>query len=183
MTSYMSAKEQDSQRKSVTMKRRNFLSTSGAALGCAALSTTQTGKSCAANNSRSNLRFAFLPCIHLREDLRAPEGFAQALRAVGRLSPKPAFILTGGDLCHNLRDEGLAEATKRADLFVRILSLPAIHQLDLVTPGIAPRKASSRNAMRDNPKRRRKPRLLPVIWQCRRHSFVIRFYPPACNRR
>jgi 3',5'-cyclic AMP phosphodiesterase CpdA len=76
-----------------------------------------------------------MPCIHLRTEpqYRSPQGLAAALRAVARLDPKPAFIATGGDLCHDLRSEGLEGATARADLFVEILKensdLPVYHCL------------------------------------------------------
>lgn len=42
--------------------------------------------------------FVFMPCIHLRRDLRSTEGFAAALQSVRKLSPAPDFILTGGDM-------------------------------------------------------------------------------------
>ncbi|URD48551.1 metallophosphoesterase [Chroococcidiopsis sp. CCNUC1] len=78
-------------------------------------------------------RFVFLSDIHLRKDLRSPQGMAAALDAVERLSPKPAFIVTGGDLCHDLRSQGLKEANETANLFVKIwqehTKLPTYHSL------------------------------------------------------
>lgn len=65
-------------------------------------------------------RFVFMPCIHFRPDLKSPEGLAAALKAVESLSPKPDFIITGGDVCHNLRDESLAVAEQRLDSFNKV---------------------------------------------------------------
>jgi 3',5'-cyclic-AMP phosphodiesterase len=78
-------------------------------------------------------RFHFVPCIHLRRDLRSPEGFANPLRAVGKLSPAPDFILTGGDMCHNLRGQTLEQSVGITDLFLGICqehcSVPVHHCL------------------------------------------------------
>jgi len=62
-----------------------------------------------------------MPCIHLRRDLRSPEGFAAALQGVGKLSLAPDFILTGGDMLHNMRDQTLEQSKEITDLFLRIL--------------------------------------------------------------
>jgi 3',5'-cyclic AMP phosphodiesterase CpdA len=66
-------------------------------------------------------RFVFMPCVHLRRDLRSPEGLASALRAVRALSPAPDFILTGGDMCHNMRDQTLEQSVEITDLFAKVL--------------------------------------------------------------
>jgi Icc protein len=82
---------------------------------------------------RSGFRFVFLPCIHFRLDLNAPKGLQACLAAVDRLDPKPDFLLTGGDICHNLRDESLAASRERIARFLEIWSaatrLPTYHCL------------------------------------------------------
>lgn len=82
-------------------------------------------------NPAGAFRFVFLPCIHLRTEpvYRAPEGFAAALKAAFALDPKPSLVLTGGDLCHDLRSENAESASARADLFLRLLK-------ENVPPGI-----------------------------------------------
>lgn len=69
-------------------------------------------------------RLIFLPCIHLRTEprYRSPEGFATALRAALALDPRPSLLLTGGDICHDLRSQTLDEATRRADLFLELVA-------------------------------------------------------------
>ncbi len=78
-------------------------------------------------------RFAFLPCIHFRFDLNAPQGLQACLAAVNRLDPKPDFLLTGGDLCHSLRSETLDSSRERIARFQEIWSaatqIPAYHCL------------------------------------------------------
>jgi hypothetical protein len=79
------------------------------------------------------LRFVFMPDIHLRQEYNSPQGMAASLDAVEKLEPKPAFVITGGDQCHDLRSENLERATARADLFLKIwkqhTDLPAYHLL------------------------------------------------------
>lgn len=70
----------------------------------------------------TGFRFAFLPCIHFRLDLGSPKGLEACLASVGRLEPKPAFLLTGGDICHNLRDESLAASRERIKRFKEVWS-------------------------------------------------------------
>lgn len=117
-----------------SIERRRFLQAGATvALGAALLPST-TARAAGKTSARAaGFRFAFMPCIHLREDLRAPEGLASALKAVAALDPKPAFILTGGDVCHNLRDLTLDAAEARADLLLKVFkeenALPVRHCL------------------------------------------------------
>lgn len=66
------------------------------------------------------IRFVFFSDPHLRDEYRSAEGLASALRAIERLDPKPSFILTGGDLCQNLRDLDLEAARARGRKFTEI---------------------------------------------------------------
>ncbi len=81
----------------------------------------------------ASFRFVYFPDVHLRDEFRSDEGMAAALQAVERLRPKPAFLWTGGDLCHDLRSLDLEAARRRADRFVEIwndsTSIPAYHLL------------------------------------------------------
>jgi 3',5'-cyclic AMP phosphodiesterase CpdA len=104
--------------------RRRFLA--GAAVTMAATATGTlapfaTTRVRAAENAPRRFRFAFLPCIHLRREFGSSEGFATALQSVGRLSPAPDFILTGGDMCQNLRDQSLQDSSAMIDLFLEVL--------------------------------------------------------------
>lgn len=98
--------------------RRRFLGTLTTAAAAAALPRAIAAPSAP---HADGFRFAFLPCVHLRRDRRSPEGFRNALAAVARLDPAPAFILTGGDMCHNLRDQTLDQSVEIVDLFADIL--------------------------------------------------------------
>jgi 3',5'-cyclic AMP phosphodiesterase CpdA len=99
--------------------RRRFLA--DAALGTAAMTMLPSAAFAqgakAAGGAGRGFRFVFMPCIHLRRELRSPEGLAAALQAVGKLSPKPDFILTGGDMCQNMRDQTLAQSDEITSLF------------------------------------------------------------------
>lgn len=78
-------------------------------------------------------RFVFMPDIHLRRDLESPEDMAKALQSVSKLKPKPDFIVTGGDLIHDMRSMDLAEAEQMTELFQKIWNentdIPAYHVL------------------------------------------------------
>ncbi len=118
--------------------RRDFVA--GAALGAAGMAllparadaVTASGRAETAQGARS-LRFVFMPCVHLRRELRSPEGFAAALQAARQLRPAPEFVLTGGDMCHNMRDQTMAQSVEITDLFLKIFDenckLPAHHCL------------------------------------------------------
>ena len=77
------------------------------------------------------LRFAFMPCTHLRREYDSAEGLATAIQAAQELDPAPDFIVTGGDLVHNLRDEDLEEANEISDQLVEIFeqnaTVPVYH--------------------------------------------------------
>jgi hypothetical protein len=67
-------------------------------------------------------RFAFLTDFHLMQDgaLRSAEGIAACLTAMEKITPRPAFVLVGGDLVHRARDLTISEAEKRLDFFLKI---------------------------------------------------------------
>lgn len=67
-------------------------------------------------------RFAFLTDIHLMQDgaLRSAEGMAACLTAMEKVTPRPEFVLVGGDLVHRARDLTISEAEKRLDFFLKI---------------------------------------------------------------
>lgn len=123
----------DTIRPSVAVTRRSFIE------GCGALGAAATvGLSPAARAEQPaatgiGFRFVFLPDIHLMKARRGPEGMAAALKAATALTPRPAFLVTGGDLIDSLRDKDLAESTELADMFLRIwkenTDLPAYHML------------------------------------------------------
>lgn len=121
------------ERRSSSITRRRFILSGAVALATVALSPLGGRGARAAEKRSRGFRLVFMPCIHLRRDLHSPAGFAAALRAVRKLSPAPDFILTGGDMCHNLRDQSLEESAEVADLFLNIYkencSLPVHHCL------------------------------------------------------
>ena len=98
--------------------RRKFLGTLAAATAASSLPSFSSAQT---NNTPGGFRFVFFPCVHLRRDRKSPDGFRNALRAVEKLDPAPDFMLTGGDLCHNLRDQSLDQSAEMVDLFTRIL--------------------------------------------------------------
>jgi 3',5'-cyclic AMP phosphodiesterase CpdA len=122
--------------RSQDLSRRGFLKTVGGSVALAGLAGSplaQAQTDSTRPGASGGFRFVFLPCVHLRRDLRSSEGFASALRAVQGLLPAPDFILTGGDMCHNMRDQTLAQSEEITDLFLKTLkensSLPVRHCL------------------------------------------------------
>ena len=115
----------------IRVTRRTFLTRLGGTSGAAVALPFLVGSARAQPAAQRGFRFAFLPCIHLRRDLRSPEGFAHALRTVRQLTPAPEFLLTGGDMCHNLRDQTIAQSVEVTDLFLELCrehcALPAHH--------------------------------------------------------
>ncbi|MBA4158652.1 MAG: metallophosphoesterase [Gemmatimonadetes bacterium] len=118
--------------------RRDFVKVIGAAvLGAGAaplsLATPVRAQTGALKAPEGGFRFVFMPDTHLRREYRAAEGLAAALQAAERLNPRPAFFMTGGDLCHDLRGEDLEDARALADQFAetgrRNTSIPTYHML------------------------------------------------------
>jgi 3',5'-cyclic AMP phosphodiesterase CpdA len=113
--------------------RRDFLRGVGAAALVAGVGPL--GPVCAADEKSAGggFRVVHLSDIHLMNQRRSPAGLAACLDAVMKLDPEPAFLMTGGDQCDNLRAEDLKGATARLDLFLRIwrdhTNLPTYHCL------------------------------------------------------
>jgi 3',5'-cyclic-AMP phosphodiesterase len=128
-----------------TTSRREFMKGVGAATislglgslpGCASAREATAAPPSAATPAalpQHGLRFVFMPDTHLRREYRSAEGIASALQAVERLDPRPDFIMTGGDLCDDLRGEDLQGAQELADRFVWIwrenTTIPTYHML------------------------------------------------------
>jgi len=77
-----------------------------------------------ATTPAGSFRFAFLTDLHLMQGgaLRSADGIAACLAAVEKLSPRPEFILCGGDLVHSTPDLSLSDAADSLDLFLQIWS-------------------------------------------------------------
>ena len=71
------------------------------------------GSSCTNINEKraQSFRFVFMTDIHVQPELAAEEGFKQAIDKVNSLSPKPDFVITGGDLIM----DALKQNYERAD--------------------------------------------------------------------
>jgi len=67
-------------------------------------------------------RFAFLTDLHLMSDssLRSAQGIAACLTAMEKVTPRPEFILVGGDLVHNSRDLTIPQAEASLAQFLKI---------------------------------------------------------------
>lgn len=113
--------------------RRAFVQTAGAAALGTAMALLPARSDAEPATKPAGFRFVFFPDPHLRDEFRSGEGLAAALQAVERLEPRPAFIWTGGDLCHDLRSLGVEAARARAERFVDIWTrnskTPAYHML------------------------------------------------------
>lgn len=66
-------------------------------------------------------RFAFVTDLHLLKDgaKRSVQGIAACLQAVEALRPRPDFILVGGDLVNDARDQSIPDVEAGYDLFLK----------------------------------------------------------------
>jgi len=133
--------------------RRHFLRQ---LLGAGALTTAgldsllaQTATPPAA--SPQPFRFVFFTDPHLMDGgaLRSADGMATCLDAIEKITPRPEFILVGGDLVHDGRHCTISEGEQRLDIFLKLwndhTSLPVrwvFGNHDLIgtsNPGVDPR--------------------------------------------
>lgn len=86
-----------------------------------------------AGPATAGFRFVHLTDIHVQPELRADEGMAACLRHVNQLTPRPDFILTGGDLVMDVLEQGPERAALLFQLFTRVLKdntdIPVYHCL------------------------------------------------------
>lgn len=75
--------------------RRAFLAGGGAALAAGLVGAASE------TVAENGFRFVFMPDFHLRREFGSAEGMTKALKAAMGLTPKPAFVVTGVDLCHS----------------------------------------------------------------------------------
>lgn len=101
-------------------RRKVLRATAGAAIGLGLGPLARAHQSGPGGQDVNAFRFVFMPCIHFRYDLRSSQGLAMALEEVHKLDPKPAFILTGGDVIHNIRDDKPDDAAKRIEAFLKV---------------------------------------------------------------
>jgi 3',5'-cyclic-AMP phosphodiesterase len=116
------------------LSRRDFLrGAGGVAVGAGVGPLRAAGAARGDGPAGKALRFVHLSDIHLMKERRAPAGLAACLDSLAKLDPKPAFIVTGGDQCDNLRSLDLRGAEERLDLFVKVwrdhTDLPTYHCL------------------------------------------------------
>src|SRR5690606_302854 len=99
------------------LSRRNLLGAAGALaasvmLKSKALAAPQTGP--------RSFRFVHLTDIHVQPELKGAEGFRKCIEAVHALSPRPDFILTGGDLLFDVLAQSEKRAKRLFDLYTSI---------------------------------------------------------------
>ncbi|MGQ9561783.1 MAG: metallophosphoesterase family protein [Candidatus Oleimicrobiaceae bacterium] len=77
-------------------------------------------------------RFVFMTDIHVQPEQRGAEGFRAAIQAVNALRPRPAFVITGGDLVMDALDQGYARADSLYRLYLALIEefqMPVHHCL------------------------------------------------------
>lgn len=106
--------------------RRGFIK---AALGAGALAMMQgrilaqaEKKSSSASAGPEAFRFVHFSDVHVQHELGADKGMTKALKAVESLSPKPDFIMTGGDLVYDAFEQNEQRARMLFDLFNKVAS-------------------------------------------------------------
>lgn len=101
-----------------SLSRRGFLGSIAA--GAATLIAGRGAAAAAASDHGEGFRFVHLTDIHVQPELRAGEGLRQCLRTVHELTPRPDFILTGGDLVMDVLGASEGRARQLFDLYTGI---------------------------------------------------------------
>jgi hypothetical protein len=132
--------------------RRGFLrGAGGIAVAAGGVSLLSADSLLGQEAAAGGLRFVHMTDIHLMMQRNSAAGLAACLEAVGKLNPKPDFIVTGGDQCDNLRAVDIAAGTARIELFKQIwkdhTNLPTYHCLGNHDPV----GWTNRNVSRDDP--------------------------------
>jgi Icc protein len=108
--------------------RRGFLQQAGlASVGLLGLGVLPKAGMPAAKGSWSFIHFTD---VHVQPELRADEGYRQAVRAMNNVKPKPALAIAGGDLVFDVFETGFERADKLYMMYSEItqgLDMP-VHQ-------------------------------------------------------
>ncbi|MDZ7378621.1 MAG: metallophosphoesterase [candidate division KSB1 bacterium] len=75
-------------------------------------------------------RFVFMTDIHVQPEMRGAEGFRAAIEAVNSLRPRPAFVITGGDLVMDALEQNFARADSLYTLYLSLIKefqMPVYH--------------------------------------------------------
>ncbi len=86
--------------------------------------------SCARHDQQ--FRFVFMTDIHVQQELGGAEGFRAAIRAVNSLQPRPAFVITGGDLIMDALEQNFSRADSLYGLYLSLVKefqMPVYHCL------------------------------------------------------
>ncbi|MBC7187583.1 MAG: metallophosphoesterase [Calditrichaeota bacterium] len=75
----------------------------------------------ACGQQTQSFRFVFMTDIHVQPEQRGAEGFRAAIQAVNALRPKPAFVITGGDLIMDALEQGYGRADSLYALYLALV--------------------------------------------------------------
>lgn len=83
-------------------------------------------------NTPPAFRFVHLTDMHVQPELGAVEGFKQCIAAVNKLSPKPDFVITGGDLIMDALAVDKPRLNLQWQLFddsIKTIEMPVFHTI------------------------------------------------------
>ena len=100
------------------MQRRDFLRQS-LILPSAYFGNLVIPQSTAAETSGNKIGWSFVHFtdIHVQPELRAAQGFRQAVQAMNQLKPKPVFAIAGGDLVMDAFEQDYSKADQLYELY------------------------------------------------------------------
>jgi len=87
---------------------------------------------CSLLHEQDHFRFVFMTDIHLQPELNGDLGFEQAIRHVNKMSPRPAFVITGGDLIMDALGVSYGRADSLYRLFeekAALFNMPVFHAI------------------------------------------------------
>ncbi len=109
---------------SLILSRRALLQSSLAAFASGPLAAQDT--------PAESFSFAHLTDMHVQSELGAADGFRQCIEHVNRLSPRPDFVITGGDLIMDalaVDHDRIGQQWRLFDESLKTLELPVHHTI------------------------------------------------------
>jgi len=113
------------------INRRKFVQQAGwASMGFLGASSLRRPAEAGTPTGKGTWSFIHYTDVHVQPELRAGDGYRQAVRAMNQVQPKPAFAIAGGDLVFDAFEVGFERAQQLYELYKEItqdLDMPLHH--------------------------------------------------------
>ncbi|MSO23568.1 MAG: metallophosphoesterase [Acidobacteria bacterium] len=103
------------------MNRRHFLRAAGlASAGCLGSLVVPTRRRILSAPQKGSWSFIHYTDVHVQPELRAEEGYRQAVNAMNAVKPKPQLAIAGGDLVFDAFETGYERADQLFKMYSRV---------------------------------------------------------------